>query len=154
MVLMPTAKHRLLVQWRGSNEVTERVSPVNYCIKQPDRRKKVQLYHINLMKYHGRHEGVSLMADMEDKEKEESPLQVRRGRTLLPEQSRQLGKLNMQFGRVFSPFLGRTDVLFHNIHTKPSKKVHIRPYRIPEARRVIAKCEVREMMRVIETTRS
>ncbi|KAM9464160.1 uncharacterized protein ACWYII_009472 [Salvelinus alpinus] len=154
LVLMPTAEHRLLAQWRGPYEVTERVSSVNYLIKQPDRRK-VKLYHINLLKYHGREEGVALMA-VEDKEKEEALLQVRRGRTLLPKQSRQLDKLIMQFGRVFSPFPGQTDVLVHHIHTEPGKKVHIRPYRIPEARRVIAKNEVREMlrMRVIEPSTS
>jgi hypothetical protein len=55
IVLMPTSELCLLAQWRGPCEVTERVSPVNYLIKQPDRRKKVQLYNINLLnKYHGR----------------------------------------------------------------------------------------------------
>ena len=67
LILVPMAEHRLLAQWRGPYEVTERVSSVNYVIKQPDRRKKVQLYHINLLKYHGREEGVALM-DVEDKE--------------------------------------------------------------------------------------
>uniref|UniRef100_A0A8C7F2V4 Gypsy retrotransposon integrase-like protein 1 n=1 Tax=Oncorhynchus kisutch TaxID=8019 RepID=A0A8C7F2V4_ONCKI len=156
MVLVPTAEHRLLAQWRGPYEVMKRVSPVNYLIKQPDRRKKVQLYHINLLKtYHGREEEVALMA-LEGKGKEETLPQVRRGQTLLPEQSRQLDKLIMNFGRIFSPFPGQTDVLFHHIHTEPGKKVHIRPYRIPEARRVIAKKEVREMLRmgVIEPSTS
>ncbi|XP_036804331.1 uncharacterized protein LOC118940159 [Oncorhynchus mykiss] len=156
MVLVPTAEHRLLAQWRGPYEVMKRVSPVNYLIKQPDRRKKVQLYHINLLKtYHGREEEVALMA-LEGKGKEEALPQVRRGQTLLPEQSRQLDKLIMNFGRIFSPFPGQTDVLFHHIHTEPGKKVHIHPYRIPEARRVIAKKEVREMLRmgVIEPSTS
>lgn len=95
MVLVPTAEHRLLAQWRGPYEVMKRVSPVNYLIKQPDRRKKVQLYHINLLKtYHGREEEVALMA-LEGKEKKEALPQVRRGQTLLPEQSRQLDKLIM-----------------------------------------------------------
>ena len=63
MVLVPTAEHRLLAQWRGPYEVMKRVSLVNYLIKQPDRRKKVQLYHINLLKtYPGREEEVALMA--------------------------------------------------------------------------------------------
>ena len=94
---------------------------------------------------------------LEGKEKKKEALpQVRRGQTLLPEQSRQLDKLIMNFGRIFSPFPGQTDVLFHHIHTEPGKKVHIRPYRIPEARRVIAKKEVREMLRmgVIEPSTS
>eukprot|EP00063_Salmo_salar_P078970 XP_014053805.1 PREDICTED: uncharacterized protein LOC106604004 [Salmo salar] len=156
MVLVPTVEHRLLAQWRGPYEVMKRVSPVNYLIKQPDRRKKVQLYHINLLKkYHGREEEVALMA-MEGQGKEEVLPQVRHGQTLLPEQSRQLDQLIIHFGRVFSPFPGQTDVLFHHIHTEPGKKVHIRPYRIPEARRVIAKNEVREMLRmgVIEPSTS
>lgn len=85
---------------------------------------------------------------VEDKEKEDAPIQVCRGRTLLPEQSRQLDKLIMQFGRVFSPFPGQANVLFHHIHTEPGKKVYIRPYRIPEARRVITKNEVRVMLRM------
>lgn len=93
---------------------------------------------------------------MEGQGKEEVLPQVRQGQTLLPEQSRQLDKLIMNFGRVFSPFPGQTDVLFHHIHTEPGKKVHIRPYRIPEARRVIAKNEVREILRmgVIEPSTS
>jgi hypothetical protein len=135
-------RDRLSTVW--PYEEMERVSPVNYLIKQPDRKKKVQLYHINLLKkYHGREEGVALMA-VEDKEQEEALLQVRSGQTLLPEQSRQLDKVIMQFGRVFSPL----DVLFHHIHTQPGKKVHTRPYRIPEACQVIAKNELREMLRM------
>jgi hypothetical protein len=98
LVLVPMAEHRLMAQWVGPYEITERVSSVNYLIKQPDRRKKFQLYHINLLKYHGREEGVALM-DMEDKEKEEALLQVRHDRIPLPEQSRRLDKLIMQFGQ-------------------------------------------------------
>uniref|UniRef100_A0A8K9XER4 Integrase catalytic domain-containing protein n=1 Tax=Oncorhynchus mykiss TaxID=8022 RepID=A0A8K9XER4_ONCMY len=83
MVLVPTAEHRLLAQWRGPYKVMKRGSPVNYLIKQPDRRKKVQLYHINLLKtYHGREEVVALMT-LEGKGKEEALPQVRRGQTLL-----------------------------------------------------------------------
>ena len=51
------------------------------------------------------------MIAVEAKKKEEAPLQVRRGRTLLPEQFRQLDKI-MQFGRLLSPFQ-------RHIHTKP-----------------------------------
>ena len=91
MVLVPMSEYQLLAQWRGPYGVTERVSPVNYHIKPLDRRKKGQLYQINLLKKYKR---VALMA-VEDKEKEEAPLQVRHGRTLLQEQSRQLDTLIM-----------------------------------------------------------
>uniref|UniRef100_A0A8C5LXY9 Gypsy retrotransposon integrase-like protein 1 n=1 Tax=Leptobrachium leishanense TaxID=445787 RepID=A0A8C5LXY9_9ANUR len=50
MILVPTAESKLLAHWQGPYEVLEQTGPVNYRIRQPDRRKKEQIYHVNLLK--------------------------------------------------------------------------------------------------------
>jgi hypothetical protein len=49
------------------------VSPVNYRVKQPVRRKPKQLYHINLMKeYHERNADVMFCSQQEQPPPEEN----------------------------------------------------------------------------------
>jgi len=47
---------------------------------------------------------------------------------------------------VFSTDAGHTDLLQHHI-TEPEKKVKLKPYRIPEARREAVRQEVKTMLR-------
>ena len=50
LVLIPTAECKFLAKWQGPYEVVDRVGEVNYRVRQPERRKPTQLYHINLLK--------------------------------------------------------------------------------------------------------
>ena len=50
LVLVPTAESKFLAKWQGPYEVVERLSDVNYRVRQPGRRKPTQIYHVNILK--------------------------------------------------------------------------------------------------------
>ena len=57
-------------------------------------------------------------------------------------QTQQLKELVQQNTDVFSSKPGCTTVIKHHIWTEPGKKVKLRPYRTPEARRAVIEEEV------------
>uniref|UniRef100_A0A803JMY6 Gypsy retrotransposon integrase-like protein 1 n=1 Tax=Xenopus tropicalis TaxID=8364 RepID=A0A803JMY6_XENTR len=50
LVLVPTVESKFLAKWQGPYEIVEKVGEVNYKVRQPDKRKQIQLYHVNLLK--------------------------------------------------------------------------------------------------------
>lgn len=50
MALLPVEHNPLYARFVGPYEVDEKVSDLNYVVRTPDRRKRVQLCHINLLK--------------------------------------------------------------------------------------------------------
>ncbi|KAJ8364120.1 hypothetical protein SKAU_G00129510 [Synaphobranchus kaupii] len=60
------------------------------------------------------------------------PVEVQMGEQLTPSQRQDLVNRNRD---VFSTEAGHTDLIQHQIVTEPGKRVKLRPYRIPEARR-------------------
>ncbi len=50
LLLLPTSDSGLLAKWQGPYEILRKVGPVNYELYLPDRRKKNQVFHINLLK--------------------------------------------------------------------------------------------------------
>ncbi|KAL1255563.1 hypothetical protein QQF64_013624 [Cirrhinus molitorella] len=141
MVLIPTSACKFLATWKGPYTVIERVGPVTYRLRQSGRRREEQLYHINLLK---RWVGTR------------DPVVVDIGDHLSAAQKTELNHLVSQFSDVFSNHPGQTNVIHHNIRTPPGAIMRQRPYRIPEARRLVIEEEIREMLKlgVIEPSRS
>ena len=50
LLLLPTSSNKLLAQWQGPFRVEERVGRFDYKIEMPHRRRKRQLFHVNLIK--------------------------------------------------------------------------------------------------------
>ena len=51
LLLLPTATNKLLAQWQGPFTVNKKMSPVTYHhIEMPLRRKKWQIFHVNMLK--------------------------------------------------------------------------------------------------------
>lgn len=50
LLLLPSSHSSLLAKSQGPYEVNRRLSSVNYEVFMPDRRKKYQVYHINLLR--------------------------------------------------------------------------------------------------------
>ena len=155
MVLVPTTECKFLAKWHGPYEVVERVGPVNYRLKQPGRRHLTKVYHINLLKRW--HEPLpmpahALRATLSTPAAPEVPVDPQ----LSQQQKQELTELVDRNRDVFSTRPGRTHVLTHDIITEPFKKVRLRPYRIPEARRQAIREEVEEMLRqgIIEESQS
>jgi hypothetical protein len=50
LVLIPTTESKFLAMWHGPYDIVERVDDVNCKVRQPGRKKTLQLYHVNLLK--------------------------------------------------------------------------------------------------------
>ena len=50
LVLLPNPHHSLKLEWVGPYEILRAVTPVDYEVEMPGRRKERRTYHINLLK--------------------------------------------------------------------------------------------------------
>ena len=50
LLLLPTSTSKLLAQWQGPYRVLKKVGSIDYQIEMPHRRKKRQIFHVNLLK--------------------------------------------------------------------------------------------------------
>ncbi|KAJ8359228.1 hypothetical protein SKAU_G00157530 [Synaphobranchus kaupii] len=71
------------------------------------------------------------------------PVQVPMGEQLTPSQRQDLQDLVNRNRDVFSGEAGHTNLIQHRIVTEPGKRMKLRPYRIPEARREAIAAEQR-----------
>ncbi|XP_063044800.1 uncharacterized protein LOC134438971 [Engraulis encrasicolus] len=155
LVLVPTVECKFLASWQGPYEVIERVGEVNYKVRQPDKRKTEQIYHVNLLKqWHAREALFCCLPQTESKAPAREEVQV--GPGLSPHQRQRTLELVDRNRDVFSSLPGHTEVVQHEIRTVPGRTVTQRPYRVPEARRVAIEQEVEKMLElgVIENSKS
>lgn len=50
LLLLPNSDSKLLAKWQGPYQVTKRLGKVTYELHMPDRKKKHQTFHVNLLK--------------------------------------------------------------------------------------------------------
>ena len=170
LILLPTSDNKLLAKWQGPFRVLERVTPVTYRLEIPGRRGGEQIYHINLLKKWveaevGRNpeQPVLMVTSTQPLSIEYPPLGVQKGIELVQlgsgittEQKQQVKAVLHGFDSLFRGKPGRTTLVQHDIVTEVGKVVRLRPYRIPEARKVVVEKEVEEMLRegIIEPSNS
>ncbi|KAJ8353327.1 hypothetical protein SKAU_G00208940 [Synaphobranchus kaupii] len=128
---------------------------VNYCIRQPGRRPPEKVYHVNLLKKWVARDVLCSFHPPQGPAKTE-PVEVPIGEQLSKSQRQDVMELVECHRDVFSTEAGRTDLIQHHIITEPGKKVKLRLYQIPEARREAVRQEVRNMLKsgVIEQSRN
>ena len=155
LVLVPTSECKFLAKWNGPYEVMEQMGPVNYRVRQPGRRHPTKVYHVNLLKKWVAWDAPFCLSSPLTTGKTE-PVDVSMGDQLTPRQRQDLKELVDQFRDVFSPEPGFTDLVKHHIQTEPGKKVKLRPYRVPNARREAIEREVHNMLAadIIEPSKS
>ena len=119
---------------------------MNYKVRQPGRRRATQVYHINLLKRWydpGQAPDPVFVASFVPQDPTpEVPL----GDQLTPHQRQELRELVARNRDVFATTPGRTTLIEHNIITEQGKRVKLRPYRVPEARRQVIQEEVQKML--------
>ena len=146
LVLVPTTECKFLARWNGPYEVLQKVGEVNYRVRQPGRRSPTQIYHVNLLK---KWNARDVLCSIPPKATSETgPAKVPLGEQLSPAQRQELMELVDQNQDVFYGEPGHTNLVQHHIITEPGKKVKLRPYRIPEARREAVRTEVKTMLEV------
>ncbi|KAJ8349857.1 hypothetical protein SKAU_G00249870 [Synaphobranchus kaupii] len=149
LVLVPTSECKFLAKWNGPYEVMEKVGTVNYRVRQPGRRPPTKVYHVNLLKKWVTREVLFSINSPQIAVKTE-PVEVQMGEQLTPSQRQDLQDLVNRNRDVFSTEAGHTDLIQHQIVTEPGKRVKLRPYRIPEARREAIAAEEVDSWEIIE----
>ncbi|XP_061119601.1 uncharacterized protein LOC133142388 [Conger conger] len=155
MILVPTSECKFLARWHGPYEVVERTGPVNYRVRQPGRRHRLQIYHVNLMKrWHEPPPAPTPVLSAQCGAPTTPDVSI--GEQLSSRQKQALRELVDRNRDIFSTMPGRTHLIAHDISTEPGKTVRLQPYRIPEARRHAIQEEVKKMLDlgVIEESRS
>ncbi|XP_077962421.1 uncharacterized protein LOC144410313 isoform X1 [Gasterosteus aculeatus] len=155
LVLVPSADCKFLAKWQGPYEVVTRVNEANYQVRQPGRRRPLQLYHVNLLKKWQSLPGPPAQPTPALTARIPLP-NVPMGDHLSPSQLQDLREVVWQHLDVFSDLPGRTAVATHDIRTEPGVTVRVKPYRVPEARREAIRQEVSRMLQlgVIEESHS
>ncbi len=153
LVLLPSNSNKLQAEWQGPYEVTKKVGPVNYQVKMSDKKKKLRLFHVNMLRRWYTPADTSYWAagesDEEDTEAEwERQMEIPHW-TMEPEgagvkdvninpslpspQQVELRDLLAEFQGVFRDTPGRTSVIKHHIHVEGEKPIRQRPYRLPHS---------------------
>lgn len=147
LLLLPSSTNKLLAKWQGPYEITKKKGPVTYEVFHPDKGKKNQTYHVNLLK-EWREQGPELKKGMlackvetpeaedDDKVDFETPEHLQSAVSLEHLQERQRVELTevlntypeLQRGRP-----GRTNLVEHKICLTEATPIRQRPYRVPES---------------------
>ena len=179
LVLLPTDKNKLLMQWKGPFPVIEKIGLNDYRI---DMNGKEKVFHINLLKKYIRRETGGLIVLDQDEidlaagfsvvesEFDEGDLssyvspglgketykdvQIYPG--LGDEEKRQVEALLVEFSDIFTDVPGLTDLVQHKIVLTDDEPVRKKPYPIPYALREAVRSEVGEMLQlgIIEPSES
>lgn len=146
LLLLPTSDSSLLAKWQGPYEVLRKLSATNYEISLPDRRKKSQVFHINLLRPWYERKGSwseQLWARKVDEEEEleEQYFPVDQKSITFPAVDHLTPKQQREFLKrvpenLFSDQPGKTDILQHDIRllpTEPIRQTHCRVHRPPDS---------------------
>lgn len=179
LIFLPTGPNKIVSEWKGPYEVSDRKSPVNYEISI-DGKKKV--YHINMLQsYHTRPKNleidlvsnscVALLAGVIPDEEEfdellqdivpslestESYEDVKLDENLSVSQKAEIKNLIKEFKTIFTDVPGETDLIEHEIKLNSQRPVKLPPYRLPFNASQVVKKEVKDMLKlgVIEPSTS
>ena len=167
LLLLPTSPKKLQAAWHGPYTVIRKVGKVDYEIEMPNRRKKRNIFHVNMLRLWKKPALVSIVdhvlsdldssssSSVEDQLDEVSatsffkPSSPFENITVNPDltsgEREELFALLHEFEDIFSPRPGRTDLVTHHIHTGDAKPIRQRPYPIPHAYREGVAKELAEM---------
>lgn len=140
LLLLPTSENKLLAKWHGPYEVTKKVGKVTYELFMPDRQKKHQVFHVNLLKlFHVRQEPSQqlLVRAVQDEEVTEKYFPTSTGETVAVDLSHLSPPQQEAIQPLLDPSLfretpGFTSLVQHKIRLKKDAPVRQRSYRIPE----------------------
>ncbi|XP_047219374.1 uncharacterized protein LOC124867136 [Girardinichthys multiradiatus] len=140
LLLLPTSDNKLLAKWHGPYEVTRQVGKVTYELFMPDRVKKHQTFHVNLLKefqMHQRPVQHLLVCDVNDEEVDEKFLPSNDPQVSGVDLSHLLASQQEEVSSLLDPELftetpGFTDLVQHEIYLKKNAPARQKSYRIPE----------------------
>ena len=157
LLLLPSSESSLLAKWQGPFEVTRKMGPVTYELSMPERRKKHQTFHVNLLREWKDRNPLSqqLLARVvtDEEETEELYFPASSPSFSLPDVSHLVPSEQKELKDIipdglFSERPGRTDLVTHDIHLLSPETAPIRQssYRIPATLVSALKKEVGSML--------
>lgn len=181
LVVLPTSTSKLLAQWKGPYEVTQKVSPVDFKVRLS--KSKETVYHVNMLKEWFEREPeenskseimaclnvISSLANddvqiaddvVSDRvptlQQTEPATDVQYSTNLTAEQMDQIQRLVEEFGDIFTDVPKRTHLMKHSLKTSTEVPIQMKPYPIPYALQDKVKRELQQMMDlgIIEETDS
>ena len=156
LVLLPTSTSKLLAQWQGPYKVLRRVGLVNYLIEMTGRRKRRNVFHINMLKrWNTPLSSGYLVAETAEVEGELESWtwdggedgEPTVGAQLTEQQRGELTELLQRYRRTLTKTPGCTNITEHSIKTGDSAAIQLPPYRLPHAYRELVQQELAEMRR-------
>ncbi|XP_068203040.1 uncharacterized protein [Palaemon carinicauda] len=163
LVLLPIPGNPFKAKFSGPWKILKKVNDLNYVVETPDRRKKTQVCHVNMLKaYQGREtiRPVLSLAKVEEKEEfgETSSMSLLGNSVALGNlpgmldhlsatQSKEVMNLITKFAVLFQDVPGLTSLLMHDVEVGDARPIKQHPYRVNPSKRDIIKQEVEYMLR-------
>ncbi|CAL9704267.1 unnamed protein product [Knipowitschia caucasica] len=164
LLLLPTSDSKLLSKWYGPYEITKKVGELTYELFMPDRTKKHQKFHVNLLKeFFSRPVSVAqlLIRSVQDEETPEKFTPGSLGESSVLDTSHLSISQQKEVTPLIDPGLfkeapGYTDLVQHNIRLKTEAPPRQKSYRIPERLVPVLKKEIEMMLElgIIEVSSS
>ncbi|KAI4875318.1 hypothetical protein NFI96_001826 [Prochilodus magdalenae] len=158
LILLPTSDTGLLAKWQGPYEVHRQVGETTYELHLPERKKKFQSFHINMLRPWNEPDTTSaeqlwIRAVEEDEEVKEQYFPTGGGCEVLPEVSHLNAQRQKELLRViplnlFSEKPGWTAVTQHSIRLSKDEPIRQTTCRVPARLVPELKNEVEEMLKM------
>ena len=136
LVLLPMLSKPLQAKYHGPYVIVEKLGPVDYVVKTPDRRKQRRVCHANLLKPYIRRKQTNtsstipqtvLISEAVDKVVEQSEI----NETLPDKLKSDIDEIEQEFADIFSNKPGKTTMCSHHIELVPgAKPIKCSPYRL------------------------
>ena len=162
LALLPVPGNPLKARFSGPWKVVKKLNDTDYVVETPDRRKKYQTCHINMLKeYHDRSVVQPCLHVIDEKENDAAEFESSWPRSnsevlknldstlthLTMEQRSDLVHLIHKNNGIFTDSPGRTDLLLHDVDVGDNPPIKQFPYRLhPEKAKLVEK-EVQYMMK-------
>ena len=155
LVLLPTSTNKFLVEWQGPYTVTKQRGKVTYEVHMPEKRKRLKVFHINMLReWHSPTALSCWTEEIADDEPEGDDIVTwfdpqtsapQIGQTLSQQQTHDIHSLCTIFSTILKDKPGRTSIIEHSINTDDAQPIRLPPYRIPHSYRDIVQTELKEM---------
>ena len=154
LVLLLSSTHELSAEWQGPYPIERKVGEVDYEVNMGDRRKKLQVFHVNMLRrsYAAVNTSYLVGCVQEQEEVGEIPVLevdsddiVTTGDPLSEAQKKELLDLLVSFSDVIMDKPGRTKEIEHTIVTNDTTPVRQIPYQLPYSQYNTVKMELEQM---------
>ncbi|XP_051888858.1 uncharacterized protein LOC127579869 isoform X2 [Pristis pectinata] len=170
LVFFPSQNNPLQARFSGPYVIESRVTDLTYIIKTPDRRKKTQLCHVNMLKpYYERDsvvalvDGVKVVSRMPDVDVEEGQFRPNivpsklKNQNILENletkldhlqvsQKQQMRELILKFKNLFPDVPNRTSIITHDVDVGDAKPIKQHPYRMNVEKSKLVDQEIKYML--------